>query len=407
MQETNISKRRSRKEYEQGFIFSSGIFITGVILEWITGGRGTGLPSWPLNVQIGLSFIIILVFIHIYYRELNAVKWISRVPAAISAITLFSFLVLLMGLLPQNVSGEKGILHFTGLSHVRNSFPFLLSGLYLLSSLGLTALRRSSPLNLKNIGFLLNHTGLWIIVFAGSLGAGDLKRVQINIQENETVWYGHDANHQIRQLPFNLKLIDFTIVEYNPRLAYIKSEDLSFPPGIENNLLLIEPGMKVKIKDWSIEVKEFLHSSKKDSVHFYPSSDSLTVPSAFLRVQNMFNKTEKTGWISCGNFMTEPEFFRLDSAYSLAMTTPEAKTYSSIIEIMTKDGKLIKHDLQVNKPLKISGWNLYQLSYDESKGKWSELSIIEAIRDPWLVVIYIGIFMVLAGALYMFWLGKN
>ncbi len=61
----------------------------------------------------------------------------------------------------------------------------------------------------------------------------------------------------------------------------------------------------------------------------------------------------------------------------------------------------------MNKPVKVSGWNLYQLSYDERMGQWSELSIIEAIRDPWLPVIYIGIFMVIAGSIYLFTIGKT
>ncbi len=407
MQDTHVAKRRNRKEYEQGFLFSLGILLTGMLLEWITKGKGTGLPSWPLNVQIGLSFIIILVFVHIYYRELNALKWLSRVPAAISAISLFSFLVLIMGLSPQNDPDASGILRYTGLSHIRNSFPFLLSGLYLLTSLGLTVLRRSSPVTLKNIGFLLNHAGLWIIVFAGSLGAGDLQRVNLRVRESETVWYGMDDRHQIKELPFTLKLVDFTIDQYNPKLAYIRSEDLSFPKGIANNLVQVEQGMDVEIDGWKIEVREFLPDAFKDSTGFFASTERMSVPAAYLKASNILNGNEETGWISCGSFMLPPEFLKLDDTYSLAMTNPEPRTYSSLIEVMTKDGKLIEHDLQVNKPLKVSGWNLYQLSYDERMGKWSELSVIEAIKDPWLSVIYPGIFMVLAGAVYMFWLGKN
>ena len=407
MQENKIIKSSSRKEYRKGFLFSLGLLVTGIFLELVTNGKGTGLPSWPVNVQLGLSFIIILVFVQIYYRDLSVIKWISRVPAAVSSIALFSLLVLIMGLSPQDDPEAPVFLRLTGFSHVRNSYPFILSGLYVLTSLGLVTLRRSSPLNLKNAGFLLNHLGMWLIVFAGSLGAGDLQRVNIRVNENETVWFGMNERHQIKELPFTLKLIDFSIDEYNPKLAYIRKHDMSFPTGIKNNMTQIEKGLKVMIEDWEIEVKEFYFNTLRGSSGFYPSGDSLTFPAAFVEVINKKKDIKNSGWISCGNFQNDPEFFELDDVFALAMTMPEPKTFSSLLEIDTRDGRVSRYTLLVNKPVKIAGWDLYQLSYDERLGRWSALSVIEAIKDPWLVVIYTGIFMLLAGAVYMFWLGKN
>lgn len=36
--------------------------------------------------------------------------------------------------------------------------------------------------------------------------------------------------------------------------------------------------------------------------------------------------------------------------------------------------------VEVNKPLSMGGWKIYQLSYDETKGKWSRLSIFELVK---------------------------
>jgi len=55
----------------------------------------------------------------------------------------------------------------------------------------------------------------------------------------------------------------------------------------------------------------------------------------------------------------------------------------------------------------IKGWKIYQVSYDQSKGKWSSLSILEAVNDPWLPAVYTGFFMMMAGAVLLFWLGKT
>lgn len=61
----------------------------------------------------------------------------------------------------------------------------------------------------------------------------------------------------------------------------------------------------------------------------------------------------------------------------------------------------------MNEAFYYKGWDIYQLSYDEKMGKWSDLSVVELVRDPWLSVIYSGIFMMIIGAMNMFWLGNK
>jgi hypothetical protein len=56
----------------------------------------------------------------------------------------------------------------------------------------------------------------------------------------------------------------------------------------------------------------------------------------------------------------------------------------------------------VNKPLNVMGWKIYQLDYDKEKGRWSELSVFQLVRDPWLPAVYVGLFMMSAGAVFMF-----
>jgi cytochrome c biogenesis protein ResB len=55
----------------------------------------------------------------------------------------------------------------------------------------------------------------------------------------------------------------------------------------------------------------------------------------------------------------------------------------------------------VNKPLNFMGWKIYQLSYSEAMGGIG-ISILELVRDPWLPYVYTGIFMMLAGAVWLF-----
>lgn len=400
--------RSSRKEYRRGFTVSLLIFIAGSILEVVSGGRGVALPSWPMNAFIGISFAFILVFLHFFYSDLKEVKWLSRVPASVSSIVLFTLLTLILGLTRQNNPDSPEILKYIGLSHVRSSYTFLLSGLYLLTTLGLVILRRANKLSYKNIGFLMNHLGLWIIVIAGSLGAGDLKRINIYVNEGESVWYGYTNNRQPYELPFTVKLIDFDIDFFSPKLAYIESESFKIPENIGNNMVLLEDGLETEIANWKINVEEFYPSARKDSLgDYYFSNDTSAIPVAKVRAVSTQNGKEVEGYITSGGIMSRPLFLSLNERYSLGMARPEPREYSSLLEITDPEGNIDTTQLIVNEPVKIAGWNLYQLSYDERLGKWSRLSIIEAIRDPWLSIIYIGIFMVIAGAIYLFTIGKK
>ena len=81
------------------------------------------------------------------------------------------------------------------------------------------------------------------------------------------------------------------------------------------------------------------------------------------------------------------------------------ETYDSEIQIMTKTGKNIETTIDVNKPCEVDGWKIYQFGYDTQMGAESQISILELVSDPWLPLVYTGIYMMLAGAVCMFVVG--
>ncbi|MBP5514273.1 MAG: cytochrome c biogenesis protein ResB [Bacteroidaceae bacterium] len=78
------------------------------------------------------------------------------------------------------------------------------------------------------------------------------------------------------------------------------------------------------------------------------------------------------------------------------------KRYASEIVVRTKSGDVKHAVVDVNKPVRIGGWKIYQYGYDTQKGAQSQMSILELVRDPWLPAVYTGIYMMLFGALLMF-----
>ena len=74
--------------------------------------------------------------------------------------------------------------------------------------------------------------------------------------------------------------------------------------------------------------------------------------------------------------------------------------FASEIRIVTKSGKDVQTTVDVNYPYEIDGYKIYQYGYDEEAGKDSTYSILELVRDPWMKGTYVGIFMLLVGALW-------
>ena len=77
------------------------------------------------------------------------------------------------------------------------------------------------------------------------------------------------------------------------------------------------------------------------------------------------------------------------------------KRFASDIQILTKTGKNIQATVDVNKPVEVDGWKIYQYGYDTQMGSMSQYSILELVSDPWLPFVYTGIYMMLAGAVLM------
>ena len=83
-----------------------------------------------------------------------------------------------------------------------------------------------------------------------------------------------------------------------------------------------------------------------------------------------------------------------------------ALSYLSDVSVHTKSGITQRDTIRVNKPLSIRGWKIYQYDYNEAMGAESNISVFELVRDPWLPYVYLGIFMMLAGAVSQWINGK-
>jgi len=402
-------KKKPAWGYAESFLIGFEILLLGFVTEVLLGGQGIRSPHAPYNILILGILVATLVIAHVYLPKKPVIRWLSSVPCSISAISIYAIMVLLLGFIPQEGDSQPGFLRILGLTHVKNSWPFLLIQFYLLVSLGMVVLRKGFPLRGKNAGFVLNHLGLWVTLVSAGFGSGDLRRVTVDLYENGD--YIRDGilnpSQEKVELPFSMKLIDFDIDLYNPKLAVADGIKGKIVQKHGETLPVIHRGFETTLIDWDIKVKEFMPFAIKTDSGFIASEVPGNMAVAFVATKNRITADTVSGWLTSGSLSYDPRYLELGNSKLLVLTAPEPRKFSSKIRILDSKGEQREIKLEVNKPFWVNGWKLYQISYDTRMGKFSTLSVIEAVRDPWLPVVYAGVFMLLGGALYLFWLGRS
>jgi hypothetical protein len=313
---------------------------------------------------------------------------------------------MLIGTIPQTVENNSPIINTLGLNKITQTWYFLLVIFFFSTCLLMISIKRISLGILSNLGFLANHLGLYIALNAGVFGSGDLVRYTMELKENKISWVANDANNKAVEMPIAVVLEDFVMEEFPPKLAIIShSGSLLTKKG--KNLFLVNKGLKAELEDgYTVEVVDYLAEAVKFDKMYRPVNQEGATPAVYVKVSNAKTGFKREGWLASGTFLYDQQYLELENRQYLVLTKPEPKKFSSKIKVFTIDKEEYNTVLEVNKPFEVMGWKLYQLSYDERFGKYSPTSTIELVKDPWLPVVYLGVFMMIAGAIYLFFIGN-
>ncbi|WP_209319890.1 cytochrome c biogenesis protein ResB [Ancylomarina longa] len=392
--------------YMESFLISFGLVLIGFLLEFSIPNHPEVKIVYPLNLILGLCFVALVILLYFLLRKIRIIRFLSGIPASIGAVVAFAALVILMGISPQVPMQGKNIITTLKLNDLTSSWSFLLINLYVLLVLGLVILQKLERFKRRNWGFICSHLGLWITIFTVGLGAGDLQRLRMDLHVNKTEWKAYDGEGKYYEMPLAIHLNHFQIDEFHPKLAVVENSSGKLYEASKPSMIMIEKKLQCKLHQWNVEVSEFYASSGRSGDRYYQMFDYGAAPAAFVKVTTSSSDT-LSGWISCGSFNHQHESLKLNRDFSLLMTVPEPRKFSSEVTIFTPDGSKVNQTLEVNKSYSVNGWKIYQLSYDEKMGKYSELSIVELVKDPWQIYVYIGVFLMMIGSVYMFWQGSK
>lgn len=71
----------------------------------------------------------------------------------------------------------------------------------------------------------------------------------------------------------------------------------------------------------------------------------------------------------------------------------------SEVNVYPHGGAMSIRHIEVNKPADVMGWKIYQMGFDKDRGGTKGISILEAVSDPWLTLVYIGMGIMALGGL--------
>ncbi len=412
---------QGRWGWREGSLIVAGLALVGLALHLSLGPVPRLAFAYPMNILWALGLV---GAIGLYRWRARGYRFFAGYVATLTSIAGLMAITILMGLTKQvpTTATEQmiGPVHRLGLSAVLSTWYFLLLYVYMLFVLGCVTLERIVLLVqgrasgkgrwVRHFAFVMNHLGLLVALLFGLMASADMERyrMQVNSESEYPEWRAiNQETGQLEDLSLAIELRRFDIDEYPPKLMIITShEGQALPEGRPEHLVADSTLGKGKVAGWSLEVLDYLPYSAavvaRDSIVFTEFRSVGAVHSAKVRATAPTGETSITGWVSAGSHIMPYRSLPLPDSLALVMAEPEPKQYSSHVRLYAENGDVDSATIQVNSPLKYRDWYIYQLNYDRAKGRWSTMSEFELVRDRWLWGVYLGIGMLVLGAVCLF-----
>lgn len=391
---------------KEGFAISIGMMVTGLLLQFSMGTVEWSLLSWPANFVVLVAFVVGAIMLYAMRSKVYALKFLATMYCAVPALVITSALTIIMGLTRQVADGQPAA-DWLGITRMLSFWPFVLLYVYVAVILSQVTIMQLFHFKWRKLPSLVSHLGLLITLLTATLGSADMQRLRMMVNKETPEWRVIDpSTGTMKELNIAIQLKEFTIDEYPPKLMFYDEVRGTMLPEGNPEVLLIDNAFKVgELQGWQIEVDEVLDEAQPvmnaDSTSYVEWHQSGAVTALHVKATMPDGSRCVSGWITSGSYMFPYQLLPVTQHQSIVMAEREPQRYLSSVEIVTESGKHEEADILVNQPYSIGGWKIYQLNYDTTRGKWSEISVLELVRDPWLPYVYVGIYLMIAGAVLL------
>ncbi len=318
-------------------------------------------------------------------------KSLGSVPLAIASLLAVALSCWPIAVFPLGVAAPAW-LRACGLGDPLSALPFVVALLAVVVNLAVSLARRlrCGPDRLR---YAVVHAGLLIAIVGGTAGHGGLVRARFSMEEGAQPGEAAQAEDGSRiRLPAALCLDDFVLERFPPMLVLNEGGRLT------RGEALFGPGVVDQVRGLTITVRSWLPSAAVVTDHPVPFSDPGANPAVEVVVRDASGVDLGSGWLHPTSPIGAALFLSLPGGNTLHLEAPRPKRFLARVRA---DG--VEHEIAVNRPLRLDGWAIYLLSYDEALGPASRTAVFEAVEDRALPAIYIGIALLLVGVLGHLW----
>jgi hypothetical protein len=240
--------------------------------------------------------------------------------------------------------------------------------------------------------FVTQPGGVWFIADEGG---------QYYIRREGKKLKVYDFIREVKELPFVVKLNDFTIEYYEPRFEYL---DYQTAGGMQQVPAEIGRQVDLGAEHGTAKIMRKFRNLKismnGDDREYYDDQSPQPNPALELQI------TKPDGQVTTRFVYTlHPEFSHTPGGPKLAYNRPAFapfKDWISALEITDADGRVLaKKDIEVNYPLRYGGYRLYQSGYDNKAGRYT---VLQVVSETGARIVFAGYWLICIGVVWHMWL---
>lgn len=372
-------------------VLFAAVFLGAWVAQLCRPGTAVHLPGVPWNWLIALPAVAGLGLGLLGSGSVLA-RALGSGHLAIASLLAVAATCWPIAVFPVGVAAP-GWLHGIGLGDPLSSLPFAAALLAVVTNLAVSLGRRLRS-GEDRLRFAILHAGLLIAVVGGAAGHGGLVRARFILEEGarpgDTV---QAEDGSLVRLPAALVLDDFILERFPPMLLLDEGGT-----RLTRGETLLGPDAADRIRGLAVSVRNYLPSAAVVAGRAVAFRDPGSNPAAEVAVQDATGADLAVGWIHPRSPVGEELALELPGGRRLHLEPPRPKRFLARVRA---DGREI--EITVNRPLRLDGWAIYLLSYDEALGPASRTAVFEAVEDRALPAVYVGLALLVLGVLAHLW----
>jgi uncharacterized membrane protein len=387
-----------------GFVLQAKFGAPSGLFAWIVAQIG-GTPQaaiW-LSWSLAAAGLLLAVGLGIGLRSTDTLRFLSGVPLAVAATVAVTVLALFGTIIVQSPEITDSWQARIGLHAMFKSWPFVLTVLLMLLNLATVLGRRLVQPRPGNLGFILNHLGVIVVFLAAMAGSIQVKNLYMRLSQGaETQELRTDENQVMELLGTKLTLNRFQVEYYHPPHLAVQGVDMHGHMGelINRDAAPVAAGHHYTFQNLKAHVVEYLPTAVQTANGTW-KADPAGVPVVHVHAGLEGDKSYDT-WISTPQPLHPP-----DANWALVLNFDEAmpRAFRSFLTVQEPNKAPYDFVLEVNKPLQVPGWTLYQASFgpDDQVTPAQYYSLLHCVHDPSLPLVYFGFVLMVFGAFFALW----